>query len=121
VAEVEVLAAWEEFDNGQDDQGDCSRPGTMTAMGTNPAVDRPPSVDPAFAADAARILRAVLDELPPTTPTEVALARRIEGAVTTFELVAGHEIVFCPCRTEACRDATEKWLRERRSLLTFLP
>lgn len=49
-------------------------------------------VDPADAAEAARMLRAVLGELPPSTPTEVAVARRVEGAITALEVVAGSSV-----------------------------
>jgi hypothetical protein len=29
---------------------------------------------------------------------------------------AGHEVIFCSGRTEGCRDATEKWLREHTGI-----
>lgn len=61
-------------------------------MGTNPAVDRPESVDPADAAEAARMLRLILAEMPPTTPAERATARRVEGAIAALQVVAGSPV-----------------------------
>ncbi|MEV4511380.1 hypothetical protein AB0K00_20685 [Dactylosporangium sp. NPDC049525] len=51
------------------------------------------TIDPVGAAEATRMLRAVLDELPPQTPTDRATARRIEGAACALDAagVAGHE------------------------------
>lgn len=39
-------------------------------------------------AEAARVVRAMLEELPPTTPTDRALARRLEGAAVTLDALA---------------------------------
>lgn len=47
------------------------------------------TADPALdAAVAARLLRLVLTELPPSTPTDRATARRIEGAALALDALA---------------------------------
>lgn len=51
--------------------------------------ERPPECGSAELA-AARMLRAVLTGLPPTTARDRATARRIEGAATTLETLADH-------------------------------
>jgi len=48
-------------------------------------------------AEAARMLRAVLDALPPTSARERASARRIEGAAITLDPIAWSRV---PTRLE---------------------
>lgn len=47
----------------------------------------PPTVEDA--AEAARMLRALVEALPPTTARDRATARRIEGAAVALEAMAG--------------------------------